>query len=220
MTSIPVHILAQIQEAIEELPVITKEDIDASGQDSCPICLTDFESLLASEHTDPDRLSGATKVPTCNHVFCRQDLAEWIKGLHGSCPTCRHPFVDLDPLPDDESSDGGEYIPADDLDNDDELFDDSFLTSEPDFEQDEDVDFDLERYLEEGRTQASEMEDWSEDELEVEPLSEPEDGSSSSIEDMDQVLNVIQVDVSMTEWSSQSEEAQDQDMSSSDEEPK
>ena len=46
---------------------------------------------------------------------------------HGSCPTCRHIFLNI-PSPsesDDESSDGGEYIPnADDFEDDDE---DAFL---------------------------------------------------------------------------------------------
>ena len=30
---------------------------------------------------------------------------------HGSCPTCRHPFLELPAESDDESSDGGEYVP-------------------------------------------------------------------------------------------------------------
>jgi hypothetical protein len=30
---------------------------------------------------------------------------------HGSCPTCRHPFLELPTESDDESSDGGEYVP-------------------------------------------------------------------------------------------------------------
>lgn len=33
--------------------------------------------------------------------------------MHGTCPTCRHPFLDIQPPSDsdDESSDGGEYLP-------------------------------------------------------------------------------------------------------------
>ena len=50
-----------------------------------------------------------------------------ISNKHGSCPTCRYIFLNIRPPSesDDESSDGGEYIPnADDFEDDDE---DAFL---------------------------------------------------------------------------------------------
>ena len=49
---------------------------------------------------------------------------------HGNCPTCRHNFLDIRPLSesDDESSDGGEYIPYElDEDDSDNSDDDHFL---------------------------------------------------------------------------------------------
>jgi hypothetical protein len=40
--------------------------------------------------------------------------------MHGTCPTCRHPFLDIRPPSEseDESSDGGEYVPDYDFDTD------------------------------------------------------------------------------------------------------
>jgi len=61
---------------------------------------------------------------------------------HGSCPTCRHPFLDLKPYTesDAESSDG-DYIPEDD---EDEEEDDFFGLPEfdEDIEVEMEVDFD------------------------------------------------------------------------------
>ncbi|KAJ8475146.1 hypothetical protein ONZ45_g15712 [Pleurotus djamor] len=67
--------------------------------------------------------SGVTKLTACGHIFCRKDLIAWIRGLHGSCPTCRHIFLDVRPISDsdDESSDGGEYVPDDDVHDTDNL---------------------------------------------------------------------------------------------------
>ena len=79
---------------------------------------------------------------------------------HGNCPTCRHDFLDIRPLSesDDESSDGGEYIPyehdEDDLDNSDE---DGFLGTDgysdpPAYDMDDMTDGD--EWWEEGETDA------------------------------------------------------------------
>ncbi|TRM58766.1 hypothetical protein BD626DRAFT_510460 [Schizophyllum amplum] len=63
------------------------------------------------------------------------DLVEWIKNMHGSCPTCRRTYLDIRPRTDsdDESSDGGEYVPERDAEEEDSyvLDDDDF--SEPDW---------------------------------------------------------------------------------------
>ena len=41
-------------------------------------------------------------------------ISEWIHTSRGSCPTCRDLFLVIPEVPDDESSDGGEYIPGSD----------------------------------------------------------------------------------------------------------
>ncbi|KAJ7498971.1 hypothetical protein FB451DRAFT_18445 [Mycena latifolia] len=122
------------------LPSLARDALDSN--DCCPICLTSFEALLtesASAHNDE---GGVTKL-NCGHVFCRKDLLEWIRNLHGSCPTCRDLFLDIHPPgSDDESSDGGEYVPDDDDDDDeqDAFIDTSDGFTEGDFEMDLDSD--------------------------------------------------------------------------------
>ncbi|KAJ7276349.1 hypothetical protein B0H12DRAFT_1214930 [Mycena haematopus] len=115
---------------IDSLPILTKDDVDVS--DSCPICLVSFESLLAD--SEPKEGLGVTKL-SCgpiSHIFCRKDLSEWIRNLHGSCPTCRYEFLDIHPPgSDDESSDGGEYIPNPNEDDDDE--EDAFIDTSDGF---------------------------------------------------------------------------------------
>ncbi|KAK0206440.1 hypothetical protein DFS33DRAFT_589294 [Desarmillaria ectypa] len=110
----------QVGELIDSLAVLDKHAVPL--QDSCPICLIPFTDFFndGGDHLAPD--CGVTKLDGCGHVFCRKDLIEWIRTLHGSCPTCRHMFLDIRPPSesDDESSDGGEYIPNDD--DDDEAF--------------------------------------------------------------------------------------------------
>ncbi|KAJ7129738.1 hypothetical protein C8R44DRAFT_777545 [Mycena epipterygia] len=118
---------------IASLPLLSKDVLDTD--DSCPICLTSFEALLA----DPD--CGVTKL-NCSHIFCRKDLLEWIRNLHGSCPTCRYEFLEIHPPgSDDESSDGGEYIPNDDDDEEDFNIDTSDGFTDADFDG-EDMDLD------------------------------------------------------------------------------
>ncbi|SJL01879.1 uncharacterized protein ARMOST_05203 [Armillaria ostoyae] len=110
----------QVDELIDSLAVLDKHAVPL--QDSCPICLIPFTDFFddGGDNLTPD--CGVTKLDGCGHIFCRKDLIEWIRTSHGSCPTCRHMFLDIRPPSesDDESSDGGEYIPNDD--DDDEAF--------------------------------------------------------------------------------------------------
>ncbi|KAF8640149.1 hypothetical protein AX17_001385 [Amanita inopinata Kibby_2008] len=73
-------------------------------------------------------------------------LSEWIRGQHGSCPTCRQIFLNVRPLTesDEESSDGGEYIPSEDFDGDeDDGFVDTDIFTDADADYSEyDTDFD------------------------------------------------------------------------------
>ncbi|KAJ2931582.1 hypothetical protein H1R20_g5435, partial [Candolleomyces eurysporus] len=126
---------AFLEDIIRGLPTVTKDEVEP--EDVCGICLIAFESLLQEEADELKRIEegskreeeedrelqlGLTKVE-CGHIFCRKDLTEWIKGFHGSCPACRHVFIDISPPDDtdDESSDGGEYIPdPGELDDEDE----------------------------------------------------------------------------------------------------
>ncbi|KAH7105401.1 hypothetical protein BKA62DRAFT_826688 [Auriculariales sp. MPI-PUGE-AT-0066] len=131
---------------IKSLPDLTTEDV--SLDDNCPICLISFETILKeaaasaldvhaaiSNPSNPKAAwyNGVTKLDRCGHVFCKQDLVEWIQGSHGSCPTCRDQFLTLAIEEGYESSDGGEYIPpsddtmdADDIELDGEATSDSF----------------------------------------------------------------------------------------------
>ncbi|PCH41495.1 hypothetical protein WOLCODRAFT_137425 [Wolfiporia cocos MD-104 SS10] len=133
--------------AISELPTLAKESIPLG--DSCPICLNTFESiyeghvqnegLSAEIAAEPVALMGVTKLEGCGHIFCRVDMVEWIRGRHGTCPTCRHQFANIRPITesDYESSDG-DYVPGED-DEDDE--DDGFLDAD-DFDGDMEIDDD------------------------------------------------------------------------------
>ncbi|KAJ3546169.1 hypothetical protein NMY22_g2167 [Coprinellus aureogranulatus] len=115
-----------IVNAVRNLPVLRKADVDPD--EMCAICLNSFETVFQEEADyvrdhkrslglketssagEEDLLLGLTKVEHCGHTFCRRDLAEWIRGFHGNCPTCRHPFLEIPPESDDESEDG-DYIP-------------------------------------------------------------------------------------------------------------
>ncbi|KAF8487567.1 hypothetical protein JB92DRAFT_3101294 [Gautieria morchelliformis] len=69
--------------------------------------------LPSGRPSTPEERSGVTKLP-CGHLFCMADISEWIHTPRGTCPTCRDLFLVIPELPDDESSDGGEYIPGSD----------------------------------------------------------------------------------------------------------
>ncbi|KAJ6520949.1 hypothetical protein B0H19DRAFT_1178225 [Mycena capillaripes] len=177
----------RISTFINSLPVLSKDDIDI--EDSCPICLTSFEDILQ------DSESGITKLDC--HIFCRKDLVEWIRNLHGSCPTCRYEFLDIHPPSDDESSDGGEYIPnEDDEDEEDAFIDTSDGFTDGDFDT-EDMDVDLEDIWE--RSDGEEME--------IRAESEPSSEGDNSMDDQE----VVEVNVSILEGDDQeysSDEAQ------------
>ncbi|EJD01147.1 uncharacterized protein FOMMEDRAFT_169321 [Fomitiporia mediterranea MF3/22] len=93
----------QRREFIEKLPALTESDLTALNQhdSSCPICLTPFLAVLASEEmalamdspaTSTDDLGVTRLTETCGHVFCRKDITTWIR-QHDTCPTCRRPFI-------------------------------------------------------------------------------------------------------------------------------
>ncbi|GJE84983.1 C3HC4-type zinc finger protein [Phanerochaete sordida] len=124
----------RVERAVQALPTLAAHDVPAD--DSCPICLLPFASVLGGENVGPGHsreLAGVTKLAGCGHVFCRLDLIEWIRGRHGTCPACRHTFLDVQPVSesDGESSDG-DYVPDyDDWDDDEDV----------DFSTDEGSDF-------------------------------------------------------------------------------
>jgi len=107
---------AVVSLALSNLPVLAAEDIP-NIEDSCPICLLNFESIISDTleaNTDSRSKGEVTRIDACGHMFCMNDLSEWVRGRHGTCPSCRYPFLpDLKPVDsDDESSDGGEYVPT------------------------------------------------------------------------------------------------------------
>ncbi|CAA7259719.1 unnamed protein product [Cyclocybe aegerita] len=125
---VPPH--ERIRAILESLPVLGKDSVDL--EEPCPICLVPFETVFEEDKEGSEQregedqhepgLGGVTKLIGCGHIFCRRDLTEWIRSHHGSCPTCRHTFLNIRPPSesDDESSDGGEYIPnPDEIEEDD-----------------------------------------------------------------------------------------------------
>ncbi|EIN10913.1 hypothetical protein PUNSTDRAFT_142805 [Punctularia strigosozonata HHB-11173 SS5] len=123
---IPLTLVEHIKDAVDNLPRLSPSEIDLA--DSCPICLVAFDSIvedageasLFAHHSSEPAVTSVTKVEGCGHLFCTRDLKEWINGLHGTCPSCRHPFLEIH-VPDDESSDGGEYIPGEPDAEDDDM---------------------------------------------------------------------------------------------------
>ncbi|KAG2348842.1 hypothetical protein BDR05DRAFT_384009 [Suillus weaverae] len=114
----------RVKDALDDLPVLHNSAIPKD--ESCAICLTPFDAILSGEvlqEGEGEFEDGVTKVVGCGHLFCRKDLSEWIRNFHGSCPTCRHPFLDIKPYTesDAESSDD-EYFPDDDEDEEDDFF--------------------------------------------------------------------------------------------------
>lgn len=57
-----------VAKVISELPVLDKDSIPLD--DSCPICLTSFASLIAE---DQDGNVGVTKLNGCGHIFCMKE---------------------------------------------------------------------------------------------------------------------------------------------------
>ncbi|KAI0326682.1 hypothetical protein GY45DRAFT_1328644 [Cubamyces sp. BRFM 1775] len=142
----------RVQLAISRLPHLSKGEIPL--QESCPICLTPFDTILENEAAgdasegvplEQGEKAGVTKLVACGHIFCRACLVEWIQGRHGSCPSCRNVFSSIRPVSesDNESSDG-DYVPGDDEDEED----DGFFDSDGSAFDDMDVEFaDEERFV-------------------------------------------------------------------------
>ncbi|KAF8165389.1 hypothetical protein B0H34DRAFT_236423 [Crassisporium funariophilum] len=145
----------RIEVLLDSLPMLGKDNVILD--DSCPICLMPFSSILAEECDEEPEMGGVTKLLGCGHVFCRRDLTEWIRSRHGSCPTCRHTFLNILPPSesDDESSDGGEYIPNPlDFDEEDEdVFPESDGFSEADDFAVEEMDLDFDEIWEDEHSQ-------------------------------------------------------------------
>lgn len=61
----------RIERAVQKLPTLLARDVPR--EDSCPICLVQFSSILSEEIPPPPNkeLAGVTKLVGCGHVFCR-----------------------------------------------------------------------------------------------------------------------------------------------------
>ncbi|EGN93086.1 hypothetical protein SERLA73DRAFT_163758 [Serpula lacrymans var. lacrymans S7.3] len=140
-----VALCQRIQLAVADLPQVSAEDIPQD--ESCPICLLSFAKILSEEQElegagDEAEEKGITRLTSCGHMFCRNDLAEWIRSFHGSCPTCRHSFLDVQiPVDSDGESSDGDYMP----DEEDEEEEDEFLDTDgfnDEFEVEMEIDMD------------------------------------------------------------------------------
>lgn len=77
----PLSVQARIRDTIQALPSLTAQDIPLD--ESCPICLNKFSSILEAEVDDEaesitsslapkhPELAGVTKLEGCGHMFCR-----------------------------------------------------------------------------------------------------------------------------------------------------
>lgn len=124
-----------VASALASLDRLSPSDIQ-NLDDFCPICLLTFRAAFEPRGDSPQgkAISGVARVGGCGHLFCVEDLSEWIKGRHGTCPTCRHDFLpELRPVDSDaESDDDGDYVPTEyeadsDLDTD---YEDGFMDSD------------------------------------------------------------------------------------------
>ncbi|KAH9077093.1 hypothetical protein EDB83DRAFT_1674205 [Lactarius deliciosus] len=124
-----------VANALASFNLLSPQDIP-NLDDSCPICLMTFRTVFEQRQDDlhGKAVVGVARVGGCGHMFCAEDLSEWIKGRHGTCPTCRHEFLpELRPVDSDvESSDDEEYVPTEyegesDLDTD---YEDGFMDSD------------------------------------------------------------------------------------------
>ncbi|THH10218.1 hypothetical protein EW145_g1450, partial [Phellinidium pouzarii] len=163
--SLPTYITEHWKREVEQallllcaLPLLAHADV--LSDDACPICLVSFNTILdehvAAEGAKPEcasvqpvsstssegELTGLVKLVGCGHIFCRRDVAEWIESQHGSCPTCRRTFFRFTPIEEIEYdlSDGGEYVPGEDDDDDDAFTDNSDFPSS-DIDSDVEADF-------------------------------------------------------------------------------
>jgi len=61
-----------IKDALDDLPVLHASSVPKD--ESCAICLTPFNSILAGEvPQEGDAEVGVTKVVGCGHLFCRKE---------------------------------------------------------------------------------------------------------------------------------------------------
>ncbi|KAK7049567.1 hypothetical protein VNI00_005598 [Paramarasmius palmivorus] len=159
-----------VAQFIDTLPSLDAEQV--TSEECCPICLISFQDLLDEKQTNSnDPWIGITQLATCKHIFCKKDLVEWIRGLHGNCPTCRRAFLDISPPSesDGESSDGGEYVPN--TEDDDE--EDSFYIDTDGFT-------DAEGFESEGMD-LDDFEAWEEGCIDAEDVEFDTDGDSSMV---------------------------------------
>lgn len=65
--------------AISRLPDLSEKDVD-NLDDSCPICLLSFRSLLdgTAEEVLGESSMGLTKVEACGHIFCMNECVTLI----------------------------------------------------------------------------------------------------------------------------------------------
>ncbi|KAF8591573.1 hypothetical protein K439DRAFT_1626947 [Ramaria rubella] len=142
-------------EFLMTLPRLSVRELPSTG-DFCPICLTLFVVILenvSSDRPEAEERSGVTKLP-CGHIFCMADISEWIHTPHGSCPTCRDLFLVIPDVSDDESSDGGEYIPGSDSIADDMMDGEAWTDEEGEMWTDGE-DMSLDEGVTEGETDSS-----------------------------------------------------------------
>ncbi|CAM9362994.1 unnamed protein product, partial [Discosporangium mesarthrocarpum] len=70
------------QEEIEKLPTVTFDDIEGFDDESCAICLADYEG------------SDMLRQLPCNHAFHQKCVDDWLK-YNASCPNCRAQIISL-----------------------------------------------------------------------------------------------------------------------------
>ena len=65
--------------AISRLPDLDEKDVE-NLDDSCPICLLSFRSLLdgTAEEVTGESSMGLTKVEACGHIFCMHEYVTLI----------------------------------------------------------------------------------------------------------------------------------------------
>lgn len=130
------ELLRQIDDAINDLPVVSKDNIRLD--DACCICMETYGAIYERAERDesrpipgswptpeePNSDEGVTMLEGCGHMFCRKDMIEWIKACHNTCPVCRNVFTHfyIPTASEYESSDGGEYVPSDGIDEEEDAF--------------------------------------------------------------------------------------------------
>jgi hypothetical protein len=58
----------RIELFIEDLPVLSNDELASLAEDTCPICLVPFAAL-----DDPNTRGLVTKLTECGHAFCRKE---------------------------------------------------------------------------------------------------------------------------------------------------